>query len=154
MATHFLRLSAQFSMGTYKLIPWLTKPTCINCGCNSFRLGWSRLFERQSNLDTPVATMRKLDDIGLRSHTRLPSCMYACLDVDVAVGGFEKCHFNFVPGVTRTSAIGCGFASSATMSAGNLSAQARVSCDNSARNCASVIACPSVAIEACDYSRW
>jgi hypothetical protein len=66
--------------------------------------------------------MRKLDDIGLRSHTRLPSCMYVCLDVDVVVGGFEKCHFNFVPGVTPTSAIGCGFASSATMSAGNFCA--------------------------------
>ena len=32
--------------------------------------------------------------------------MYACLDVDVVVGGFEKRHFNFVPGVARTSAIG------------------------------------------------
>ena len=32
--------------------------------------------------------------------------MYACLDVDVVVSGFEKRHFNFVSGVARTSAIG------------------------------------------------
>jgi len=32
--------------------------------------------------------------------------MYACLDVDVVVGGFEKRYFNFVPGVARSSAIG------------------------------------------------
>jgi hypothetical protein len=32
--------------------------------------------------------------------------MYACLDVDVVVGGFEKRHFNFVPGVARASATG------------------------------------------------
>src|SRR6185436_16692366 len=37
------------------------------------------------------------------------------------------------------------------MSAGDLSAQATVSCDNSSRNCASVISCPSVAIEAPDF---
>jgi hypothetical protein len=67
--------------------------------------------------------------------------MYACLDVDVVVGGFEKRHFDFVPGVARTSAIGLRL----SMSAGDLSAQARVSCDNSSRSCASVISCPSMA---------
>jgi hypothetical protein len=79
--------------------------------------------------------------------------MYTCLDVDVVVGGFEKRYFNFVPGVARSSAIGLRLCK-LTMSAGNLSAHARVSCDNSSRNCASVISCPSVAIEARDYSKW
>ena len=32
--------------------------------------------------------------------------MYACLDVDVVVGGFQERHFNFVQGVVRTSAKG------------------------------------------------
>jgi hypothetical protein len=59
--------------------------------------------------------------------------MYACLEVDVVVGGFEKAHFDFVPGVARTSTIGLRL----SMSAGDLSAPARVSCDSSSRNCAS-----------------
>src|SRR5207302_10400847 len=58
-----------------------------------------------SNLDTPVA----VDEEARRYRLESPheaAIIYAGLDVDVVVGGFEKRHFDFVPGVARAPTIG------------------------------------------------
>src|SRR5690349_6751295 len=64
-------------------------------------------FERRSNLDTSVAVNEKARRYRLESPHEA-AIIYACLDVNIIVGGFEKRHLNFVPGVAGTSAIGLG----------------------------------------------
>src|SRR5262249_31108139 len=66
---------------------------------------WPRRLERKSNLDTPVAINEEARRYW-RESPHKAAIMYACLNVDVVVGGFEKDHFNFVPTVAGTSTIG------------------------------------------------
>jgi hypothetical protein len=59
-------------------------------------------FERNSNLDTTIAINEEARRYWLESPYET-AIMYASLDMEVVVGGFEKRHFDFVPGVSRTS---------------------------------------------------
>src|SRR5262245_6464651 len=67
------------------------------------RVCWHPL-KRNSNLDTPVAINEEARRYGLESPHE-SAIMYARLNMDVVVGGFEKRDFDFVPGVARSMSI-------------------------------------------------